>query len=173
MLARLADSHFRDRVHHPFEVVLTDKRRFAVRSGITKVDRNRHAVAHGKFHSVKVVTEKLIQSQNALLDFLQNFLWRVPFCSVAQVKGIPWLVGHNPHVALINRVAAEIHIELDYLLQHHHQLSGVVVSAEEFLAIMQAIDVFPAATCKWFEKRGPAYVIENPFPIERIAQISK
>src|SRR4029077_17406499 len=89
------------------------------------------------------------------------------------MKGIPWLVGHDPDVALIDRVAAEIHVELDFLLQHHHELSGVVVSAEEFLAIMQSIDVLPAATCKGFEKRGPAYVIESPFPIERIAKISK
>src|SRR5262245_13831692 len=89
------------------------------------------------------------------------------------MKGIPWLVGHDPDVALINRVAPEIHVELDFLLQHHHQLSRIVVSAEEFLTIMQSINVLPAATCEWFEKRWPAYVIENPFPIERIAEISK
>src|SRR6185436_16093030 len=121
----------------------------------------------------KVVTEKLIQSQNALLDLLQNFLRRVPFRSVAQMKGIPWLVGHDPDAALINRVAAEIHVELDFLLQHHHQLSGVVVSAEEFLTIMQSIDVLPAAACERLEERGPADVIKNPFPIEGIAEISK
>src|SRR5206468_11749176 len=89
------------------------------------------------------------------------------------MKGIPWLVGHDPNVTLINRVTAEIHVELDFLLQHHHQLFGVVVSAKEFLAIMQSIDVLPAATCERFEKCGPAYVIKNPFPIERIAEISK
>ena len=89
------------------------------------------------------------------------------------MKGIPWLVGHDPDVTLINRVAAEIHVELDFLLQHHHQLFGVVVSAEEFLAIIQSIDIFPATTRKRFEKRGPAYVTKNPFPIERIAEILK
>src|SRR5207247_10239757 len=134
---------------------------------------NRHAIANGKFHGVQIVTEKLIQSQNALLDLLQNFLRCVPLRLVTQMKRIPWLVRHDPDVALINRIAAEIHIELDFLLQHHHQLSGVVVSAEEFLAIMQSIDVLPAATCERFEKRGPAYVIKNTFPIERIAEISK
>src|SRR5215475_14895572 len=74
VLPRLANSHFGDSVHHPLEVVLTDPRRFAVRGRIAKVDRNRHAIAHGEFHGVKVVTEKLVQLQNALLDFLQNFL---------------------------------------------------------------------------------------------------
>src|SRR4029450_4298071 len=127
----------------------------------------------GEFHGVKVVTEKLIQSQNALLDLLQNFLRRVPLRSVTQMKWIPWLVGHDPDVALINRIAAEIHVELDFLLQHHHQLSGVVVGAEEFLAVVQPVYVLPAATCERFEKRWPAYVTENPFPIERIAEISK
>src|SRR6188474_1328771 len=89
------------------------------------------------------------------------------------MKGIPWLIGHDPYVALINRIAAEIHVELNFLLQHHHKLCGVVVSAEEFLAIMQSIDVLPAAADKRFKKRGPAYVIKNPFPIERIAEILK
>ena len=151
----------------------TDPRRFAIRRGIAKVDRNRHAVAHGEFHGVKVVTEILIQSQNALLDLLQNFLRRMPLRLVTQMKRIPWLVGHDPDVTLINRIATEIHVELDFLLQHHHQLGGIVVSAEEFLAIMQSIDVLPAATGERFEKRGPADVIKNPFPIERIAEISK
>ena len=86
MLARLADGHFGDRFHYPLEVVLTDPLRFAVRRGIAKVDRNRHAVANGEFHGVKVVTKILIQSQNALLDLLQNFLRRVPLRSVTQMK---------------------------------------------------------------------------------------
>src|SRR5262245_23772759 len=89
------------------------------------------------------------------------------------MKRIPWLVRHDPDMALVNRIAAEIHIEFDLLLQHHHQLSGIVVCAEEFLAIVQSIDVLPAPTCKRFEERWPAYVIENPFPIERIAEIPK
>src|SRR5215475_10124522 len=97
----------------------------------------------------------------------------MPLRSITQMKWIPWLVRHDPDVALINRIAAEIHVELDFLLQHHHQLSRVVVSAEEFLAIVQPIDVLPASTCEGFEKRGPTYVIENPFPIQRIAEISK
>src|SRR5205814_1396981 len=83
-------------------------------------------------------------------DLLQNFLWRMPLGSITQMKRIPWLVGHNPDVALINRIAAKIHVEPDFLLQHHHQLSGVVVSAEEFLAIVQSIDVLPSATCARF-----------------------
>src|SRR4051812_41010474 len=89
------------------------------------------------------------------------------------MKRVPWLVRHDPDLTLINGIAAEIHVELDFFLQHHHQLSGVIVSAEEFFTIVQSIHVLPAATCEWFEERWPAYVVENPFPIEWIAEISK
>src|SRR5689334_7833371 len=97
----------------------------------------------------------------------------MPLRSVTQMKRITWLVRHDPDMALINRIAAEIHVEFDFLLQHHHQFSGVVVSAEEFFAIVQAIDILPSATCERFEKCGPAYVVKNPFPVERKAEISK
>src|SRR2546423_4455084 len=89
------------------------------------------------------------------------------------MEWIPRLVRHDPHVSLVDRITAKIHVELDFLLQHHYQLSGVVVSAEEFFAIMQSVNVLPAATCEGFEKRRPAHVIENRFPIEWIAEISK
>jgi hypothetical protein len=89
------------------------------------------------------------------------------------MKRVSWLVRHDPDMALVNRIAAKIHVEFDFLLQHHHQLSGIVVGAKEFLAIMQSVDVLPPATCERFEKRRPAYVIENPFPIERIPEILK
>ena len=83
------------------------------------------------------------------------------------------LVRHDPHAALIDAVAAEIHVELHFLLQHHHQLAGLVVSAKKFVRVVQPINVFPAAAGKGFEKCGPADVIENSFPIERITQIAK
>src|SRR5262249_17449833 len=159
VLARFADGHLRNGFDHPLEIVLTDPRRFAIRGGIAKVDRDGHALAHGEFHGVQVVAEKLIQSQYALLDSLQNLLWRVPLSLVAQMKRIPRLVRHDPDVPLINRIAVEIHVELDLLLEHHHQLSGVVVSTEEFLAIMQSIDVLPTAAAERFEERRPADAI--------------
>src|SRR5262245_26257217 len=74
----LADGHLGDRVHHPFEVVLTNPRRFAIRRGIAKVDRNGDAFAHGELYGIQIVTEELIQAQNALLNFLKNFFRRMP-----------------------------------------------------------------------------------------------
>src|SRR3954469_18960114 len=109
VLARLANRHFSDGFHDPLEVVLADPLRFAIRRRITKVDCHRHAIANGEFYGVKVVTKILIQSQNALLDLLQNFLRRIPLCSVTQMERVPWLVGHDPDLTLINGIAAEIH----------------------------------------------------------------
>ena len=61
MLARLANRHFRDRLDHPFKVRLTNGSHLGIRRGITKIDRDRHAIAHGELNRVQVVTEILIQ----------------------------------------------------------------------------------------------------------------
>src|SRR6266496_6846391 len=97
----------------------------------------------------------------------------MPLSLIPQMKRMPRLIRHDSDVALIDCVAAKIHVELNFLLQHHHKLSGVVVSAEKFLAIVQSIDVLPAATNERFEERRPANVIENRFPIEGVAEIAK
>ena len=86
---------------------------------------------------------------------------------------MPRLVGHDAHVALIDRVAAEVHVELHFLLQHHDELAGLVVGAEKFVRIMQSIDILPAAAGERFEKCRPADVGENRLPIERIGQVAK
>src|SRR5437762_10229066 len=45
---------------------------------IAKINRDRHAVAHGELHRVQVVTEKLVQSQYALFHSLQDLLRSMP-----------------------------------------------------------------------------------------------
>src|SRR5262249_23352967 len=114
-----------------------------------------------------------IQTQDALLNPLQNFLRRVPLRFVAQMKRIPRLVWHDPDVPLIDRIAAKVHVELYFLLQHHHQLSGVVESAKKSLAIMQSIAFLPPPAAERFEECRPAYVVENCFPIERVTKVPK
>src|SRR5439155_16691148 len=137
------------------------------------INRYQHAYAHVELLRVQVENEKLVQSQYAILDPLQNLLWRVPLGLITQMKRIPRFVRHDADVALVDGIAAEVHIELDLLLQHHHELSGVVVSAEEFFAIVQSIDVLPSATDERFKKRRPADVIENGFPVERVTEIAE
>jgi hypothetical protein len=83
------------------------------------------------------------------------------------------LIRHDPNVPLIDRIAAEVHFELHFLLQHHYQLAGVVVRAEKFVRIVQSINVLPAAACEWLKKGGPTDVIEDRFPIHRVAKITK
>src|SRR5206468_180029 len=68
---------------------------------------------------------------------------------------------------------AGLHVEFDFLLQHHHELASFVISAEKLLGVVQAIDVFPAAACKRFEECRPTDVAENSFPIERIPEITE
>src|SRR5437868_6661663 len=60
MLSRLAYRHFRDRLNHPFKIRLTNGIHFGIRRRITKIDRDRHAVADGELDGVQVVTEVLI-----------------------------------------------------------------------------------------------------------------
>src|SRR5438046_5864097 len=86
---------------------------------------------------------------------------------------MPRLVWHDTNVPLIDRVAAEIHLEFHFLLQHHHELVSFVISAEKLLGVVQAIDVFPAAACKRFEECRPTDVAENSFPLERIPEITE
>ena len=90
VLARLADGHFGDCFHH-YPLRSCAHRSMPLRNQARDCkSRSQPArrLAHGEFHGVKVVTEKLIQSQNALLHPLQNFLRRVPLCSVTQMKRI-------------------------------------------------------------------------------------
>src|SRR5437762_5703792 len=102
VLARFADRHFGNGFDHPFEICLTDVSCFGIRCGITKINRDRHAVANRKLDRVQVVTKKLVQRQHASLDFLQDFHGRLPFSSISQMIWMPRLVRHKPHVSLID-----------------------------------------------------------------------
>src|SRR5438128_11132943 len=89
------------------------------------------------------------------------------------MKWMPRLVGHDLNVTLIDAVAAEVHVEFHFLLQHHNKLTGIIVSAVEFVGIVQAINVLPTAPGKGFEKVGPTDVGENFFPVQRLSEIAK
>jgi hypothetical protein len=102
MFARFADGHFRNCFHDPLEIFLTNPRRFTIGRRIAKVDRDRHALANGKFDCIQVVTEILIQPQHTFFHFLENLTRRIPFGLIAQMKGMPRLVRHDSHVPLID-----------------------------------------------------------------------
>src|SRR6202040_4483765 len=100
MLARFANRHLRDCLDHPFEVRLTNGHDFSIRRGITKIDRDRNAIADGELDGVQVVAEVLIQLQDTALDILQYFLWGLPLGLISQMIRMPRIVGHDPHIAL-------------------------------------------------------------------------
>ena len=116
MLARFANGHIRNSVDHPFEVSLTDGSDFSVRRGIAEVNRDRHAVAHGKFHRIQIIAEVLIQLCDSPLYLIEDFLGRLPFRLVTQVIGMTWIVRHDSHIGSINGITAEVHLEFHFLL---------------------------------------------------------
>src|SRR4030095_12240196 len=114
-----------------------------------------------------------MQGPAPALASLENFFRRLPIGLITQMVRMSWFVVHNAHMPLIDRVAAEVHVEFHFFLQHHDELAGVLVSPEKFIPIMQSIDVLPAASCERLEKRGPADVVENSLPIERVNESAK
>ena len=62
---------------------------------------------------------------------------------------------------------------MHFLLQHHNELACLAVGTEEFVGIIQLVDVFPAAAGKRFEIGRPTDVGENRLPIERIGKVTE
>ena len=56
------------------------------------------------------------------------------------------IVRHHVHLVLSDHVAAEVFLEVDCGLEGHAEITSVVVGVEELVAIMNVVDVSPAAT---------------------------
>jgi len=52
VFVRFTNCHFRNCFHDPLEICLTDRSCFCIRRRITKIYRDRHAVAHGELDRV-------------------------------------------------------------------------------------------------------------------------
>ena len=53
------------------------------------------------------------------------------------------------------------------------EIPAADVGAEKFVRVVQSINILPTAACEWLEERGPTDVVENRFPIQRVAEITK
>src|SRR6266851_1600669 len=82
------------------------------------------------------------------------------------------IIAHDVDLFLADDVAAEVLLELDATLQGHAQISGFVVTLEEFFRRVNLIHVLPAAAVIGLKERREADVLENLFPIQRIDQVS-
>ena len=68
-------------------------------------------------------------------------------------------------------VAAEILLEVHRALQRHAQRARLIVGAEELVAVVDLVNVAPAAAIERLEKRRKADVLEHRIPVERVVQV--
>ncbi len=73
---------------------------------------------------------------------------------------------------LAHHVAAEVLLEVDRLLVHHAQVAGLIVGVEKLFAVVDVVDVAPAAAVHGLEKPMLADVIEHPVPVERKFEVA-
>src|SRR5258708_18735005 len=76
------------------------------------------------------------------------------------------IVRHDADFGLADDVAAEVFLEVDCGLQSHAEIAGVVVGVEELVAVVDVVDVAPAAAVMGFEEGGKADVVEDAVPVE-------
>ena len=86
--------------------------------------------------------------------------------------GMARVVGHDVDLALANDVAAEVLVEFDGLLVEHAEVARLIVCGEEFRAIVDVVDIAPAAAIDGLHESVFADVVENGIPVERVFEIA-
>jgi len=76
-----------------------------------------------------------------------------------------WVIAHDVNLFLADDVAAEVLLKLDAALQSHAQVSGFVVTLEEFFRRVNLVHVLPATAVIGLKESREADVLENLFPI--------
>ena len=89
------------------------------------------------------------------------------------MERLPGVVLHDVDVLAVERVAAEVLVEDDLLLEHHHELAGLVVGAEEVVRAVHPVDALPAAAGEGLEEGREADVVEDRLPVERIGEVAE
>ena len=77
------------------------------------------------------------------------------------------VVAHDAHVRAADAVAAVVLGELDRLLRHHRERAGPVVGAEERRAVVDLVDVAPAAAVGGLHEDREAEIARRPNPSRR------
>ena len=78
---------------------------------------------------------------------------------------------NGENVRLAKGEATHVLVEIDEFLQRHAVGRSLVVGVEQFLLVMNFVDVFPAAARKRLQDRGAADIIEQPVPVHGIFQV--
>src|ERR1700678_393093 len=84
-----------------------------------------------------------------------------------------WVVGHDADFGLADDVAAEILLEVHCGLQGHAEVTGLVVCGEEFVRVVDVMNVAPTPAVVRLEEGGEAYVFEDAVPVERVLQVAQ
>ena len=167
------DGEVSDFAHDPVEVSLTYGVEVGVGGGIHEVDGVGDAVFDGEFDGVEIVAEGAAECEGVFLDALEEF-WIVGgrVLEVALVMGAARIVRHDVDLALADDVAAEVLVKVDRLLIHHAELVGLIVGLEEFFAIVNVVDIAPAAAVDRLHETVFANVGEDRVPIQGVFEIA-
>jgi hypothetical protein len=150
---RLLHRQIGDRLNNPLEVFLAHRMQIRIRRGIHKVDRVRNPILHGELHRVQVVAKGPAQLQRVLFHLLQQLLRRRRgILHIPLRMRPPRIVVHDAHLLLSHHVAPKILREVHRLLQHHAQITALVVRLEKLFSRMHVIHVSPAAPIHRFQK---------------------
>jgi len=145
-----------------------------VGGGVHEVDGVGDAVFAGELYGVEVVAERFAEGQGIFFYSLQQLL--VVLGSVEHIAVRMWaarIVGHDADFGLADDVAAEVFLEVNCGLEGHAEIAGVVVGVEELVAVVDVIDVAPAAAVVGFEKGGKADVVEDAVPVEGKLEVAQ
>ena len=133
-------------VDDPLEAVFAYGVEVGVGGRIHGVDGVGDAVFYGELYRVEVVAEGLAEGEGVFFDALQELL--VVFGGVEDVTALmraAGVVGHDADFRLADDIAAEVLLEVDCGLKGHAEVAGLVVGVEELVAVVDVVDVAPAA----------------------------
>src|ERR1700674_2022017 len=160
--------HLRHRIDNPLKVLPSYRRNFRIRRRIHEINRVRHAILHGKLHSIQVVPQSPAQSQRILLHaFLQRCRRgrRIPL-HIPLMKRSPRIVLHDVYFLLPHYIATEIFIKLHPVLQSHAQIASLVVVMKELLRGVHLVYMLPPAARIRLEKSREADILKKFLPVQ-------
>lgn len=159
--------------HDPAEVGLAYGVQVSVGRGVHEVDGIGDAVLDGELDRVEIIAEGAAKGEGILLDALEELrIVGGRVLDVALVMRKARIVGHDVDLALADDVTTEVLVEVDRLLVHHAELVGLVVGFEELFAIVNMVDIAPAAPVDGFHEAVLADVAEYCVPVQWVFEIA-
>src|SRR2546430_11634568 len=82
-----------------------------------------------------------------------------------------WIVVNGNDVRFAKREASNVLREIDELLQRHAVRRSLVIRGQQFLLVVDLVDVLPTAAGKGLENGRPPDVVQQSIPIHRVFQV--